>query len=73
MKKRGDIMSPWITPRLIGNSSVFTRVPSASWTVVNAEADAYMTLAIALILLEAPVFSKDWSRNLWLTESNAEV
>ena len=59
MKNRGDIMSPCNTPRLIGNSSVLTFLPSESGTVVNAEAERGVhSPRHYLILFEVPVFPR---------------
>ena len=71
MKYSGDVMSPWTTPRLMGNASEKICLPFVPWTFVFAVAAAYIALKIDLHLLEAFASASALSRNRWLTESNA--
>ena len=72
MKNRGDTMSSCNTLGMMENISVLIFLTSPC-TVVNADVEVYTARVIAIILVDAPDLSKAWSRNLWLTESNAAV
>ena len=64
MKYRGEVMSPWTTPRLIGNISDLTVLPPGADTDVYADADEYTARNMALNLLLAPAFLSVSSMNL---------
>ena len=73
MNATGENMSPWSTPRAMLKVWEISSFPSGFLILTQPDAALNMVWMTRLSLGEAPAELSAWSRNVWLTVSNAAV